>query len=145
MQGRKIPNVPHLFAGGKLMVKTLLSILISIGLLVTAAVFENFFISSQFEKFSAAIGTLEYKVREKKATPADADTVKTLWDSEKKYCISLYRTAISPTSITGWAKHPAVSKRVILTTLYPRSKSLSSFASRYRSNTPYPSKTSSDD
>lgn len=95
MQGRKIPNVPHLFAGGKLMVKTLLSILISIGLLVTAAVFENFFISSQFEKFSAAIGTLEYKVREKKATPADADTVKTLWDSEKniayRYTARRYR------------------------------------------------------
>ncbi len=84
MQGRKIPNVPYLPAGGKLMVKTLLSILISIGLLVTAAVFENFFVSSQFEKFSAAIGALEYKVREKKATPADTDTVRALWDSEKK-------------------------------------------------------------
>lgn len=84
MQRRKIPDIPHPPAGGKLMVKTFLSILISVALLVTAAVFENFFVSSQFEKFSAAVTSLEDKVRERKATPADTDTVRTLWDSEKK-------------------------------------------------------------
>lgn len=66
------------------MVKTLLSIFISVALLVSAAVFEHIFVSNEFEKFSAAVGALEEKVRENKATPADADTVKTLWDSEKK-------------------------------------------------------------
>ncbi len=84
MQGRKIPYIPRTLTGGKYMVKTLLSILISAALLLSAAIFEHFFVSSQFEKFSSSIGALEDKVRERKATPADTDIVRTLWDSEKK-------------------------------------------------------------
>ena len=66
------------------MVKTLLSIFISLALLVGAAVFENFYVRSQFDKFGDALSFLEDKTREQVATRGDAEVVRELWEEEKK-------------------------------------------------------------
>ncbi len=66
------------------MVKTVLSILISLALLVSAAVFELFYVNEQFDKFEEALSTLELKVREESANREDAEAVKILWEHEKK-------------------------------------------------------------
>ena len=66
------------------MVKTILSILISLGLLIGAAIFENYYVSAQFDKFGDALAELEIKVREERASRTDADAVRELWESEKK-------------------------------------------------------------
>lgn len=66
------------------MVKTLLSVLLTLLLLVGAGIGEHFFVVSRFDKFSAAIDALCQKTQKEEATRADADTVKTLWNNEKK-------------------------------------------------------------
>lgn len=66
------------------MVKTVLSILISLALLVSAAVFELFYVNEQFDKFEEALSSLELKVREESANREDAEVVKILWEHEKK-------------------------------------------------------------
>lgn len=66
------------------MVKTVLSILISLALLVSAAVFELFYVNEQFDKFEEALSSLELKVREESANRKDAEAVKILWEHEKK-------------------------------------------------------------
>ena len=66
------------------MVKTVLSILISLALLVSAAVFELFYVNEQFDKFEEALSSLELKVREESANREDAEAVKILWEHEKK-------------------------------------------------------------
>ena len=66
------------------MVKTLISIFISIALLVGAAIFENFYVGAQFDKFGDALETLEGKVRDESATRGDAEAVRELWEAEKK-------------------------------------------------------------
>lgn len=66
------------------MVKTLLSIFISLALLVGAAVFETFYVGTQFDKFGDALETLEIKVRDESATRGDAEAVRELWETEKK-------------------------------------------------------------
>lgn len=66
------------------MVKTLLSVFMTLALLVAAGIGEHFFVVSRFEKFGAAVGALYDKTLEERASRADADAVKTLWESEKK-------------------------------------------------------------
>lgn len=66
------------------MVKTVLSILISLALLVSAAVFELFYVNEQFDKFEEALSSLELKAREESANREDAEAVKILWEHEKK-------------------------------------------------------------
>lgn len=66
------------------MVKAVLSILISLALLVSAAVFELFYVNEQFDKFEEALSSLELKVREESANREDAEAVKILWEHEKK-------------------------------------------------------------
>ena len=66
------------------MVKTLLSIFISLALLVGAAVFETFYVGAQFDKFGDALETLEIKVRDESATRGDAEAVREVWETEKK-------------------------------------------------------------
>lgn len=66
------------------MVKTVSSILISLALLVSAAVFELFYVNEQFDKFEEALSSLELKVREESANREDAEAVKILWEHEKK-------------------------------------------------------------
>lgn len=66
------------------MVKTLLSVFMTLALLVAAGIGEHFFVVSRFEKFGAAVGALYDKTLKERAARADADAVKTLWKSEKK-------------------------------------------------------------
>ena len=66
------------------MVKTLLSIFISLALLVGAAVFETFYVGAQFHKFGDALETLEIKVRNESSTRGDAEAVRERWETEKK-------------------------------------------------------------
>lgn len=66
------------------MVKTILSLLISAGLLAAAAIGEHIFVDKQFEIFGASLIALEDKVREESAVRGDAESVRTLWESKKK-------------------------------------------------------------
>ena len=66
------------------MVKTMLSILITLGLLIGAAFFEQYFVDRQFDKFETALHSLDEKVRDETAVRGDAESVRTLWESEKK-------------------------------------------------------------
>ena len=66
------------------MVKTLLSIFITLGLLIGAAWGEQFFVDRQFDKFEGALQTLDKKVREETAVRGDAESVRALWEGEKK-------------------------------------------------------------
>lgn len=84
MQRRKVPLLPRSPSGGQFMVKTLLSIFIALGLLAAAAIFEEIFVDKQFDKFEAALETLDVKVRNETASRGDAESVRTLWEEEKK-------------------------------------------------------------
>ena len=66
------------------MVKTFVSMLLSLALLVSAALFEHFYIGGTFEKFDAALVALECKVREEVASREDAEAVRALWLADKK-------------------------------------------------------------
>ena len=66
------------------MVKTFVSMLLSLTLLVAAALFEHFYIGGTFEKFDAALVALECKVREEVASREDAEAVRALWLADKK-------------------------------------------------------------
>ena len=66
------------------MVKTFLSIFISLALLLAAALFEHFYISNTFETFDIALNALEDKVREEIASREDAEAVRTLWEADKR-------------------------------------------------------------
>ncbi len=66
------------------MVKTLLSIFITLGILIAAAYFEQLFVDKQFDKFETALQTLDKKTRAENATRTDAENVRILWENEKK-------------------------------------------------------------
>ena len=66
------------------MVKTLLSIAISLALLLAAALFEYFYVGNTFEKFNSALHSLEQKVRAENVTREDAEAVRMLWEADKK-------------------------------------------------------------
>ncbi len=66
------------------MVKTLLSVILTLFLLVGAGVGEHFFVTNRFDKLAAAVDALYQKTQDREATQADADAVNTLWKSEKK-------------------------------------------------------------
>ena len=66
------------------MVKTILSVAITLALLIGAAIFEEIFVSREFEKFAGALETLDEKVREESSARGDAESVRTLWEREKK-------------------------------------------------------------
>ena len=84
MQGRKIHDVPRAPAGGELVVKTLISVFITLALLVAAGIGEHFFVVSRFERLGTAVDALYDKTMQESASRADADAVKTLWEDEKK-------------------------------------------------------------
>ena len=60
------------------MVKTFVSMLLSLALLVSAALFEHFYIGGTFKKIDAALVALECKVREEVASREDAEAVRAL-------------------------------------------------------------------
>lgn len=66
------------------MVRTVISIILSAALLAGAAAFENFYVQKQFGRLETALTALEMKVRDEEANRTDAETVKTLWEDEKR-------------------------------------------------------------
>lgn len=67
-----------------LMVKTILSFLLTAALILCAGIFETIFVNSQFASFNRALETLEEKVRTFTASRDDVDAVTALWEKEKK-------------------------------------------------------------
>lgn len=66
------------------MVKTILSILLTLALLIGSVFIEQYFVDRQFDKFETALQTLDEKVRGETAVRGDAESVRILWESEKK-------------------------------------------------------------
>lgn len=65
------------------MVKTIVSVLISFALLAGAGAFETVYVGQKFAHFEQALEQLDCKVDDGSATRADAESVQTLWESEK--------------------------------------------------------------
>ncbi len=66
------------------MVKTLLSILISLLLIAGVAVFETWYVDKTFGEFSAQLETLYEKTEDESATRGDAEAVRVSWNEKKK-------------------------------------------------------------
>lgn len=66
------------------MVKAILSLLIAAGLLFAAAFGEHFFVNDLFDTFEGALLSLDEKVREESANRTDAESVRTLWEEQKR-------------------------------------------------------------
>ena len=66
------------------MVKSLTAILISIALLIGAAIFEWRFVDKQFESFEEELETLYEKTENETASAADAKSVQTSWETRKE-------------------------------------------------------------
>ncbi|MDE5548502.1 MAG: DUF4363 family protein [Clostridia bacterium] len=66
------------------MVKSLISIAITIALLAGLAVFEGVYVNNQFERFGEELETLVAKVEEETANAEDAKAVQTSWENRKE-------------------------------------------------------------
>lgn len=66
------------------MVKTILSILLSLLLIVGAAVFETWYVEKTFGEFSEQLESLYEKIEEESATRGDAEAVRISWNDKKK-------------------------------------------------------------
>ena len=66
------------------MVKMLLSAVLSLALLVGAAIWETAYLNAEFGEVRAALGTLEAKTRDESALPDDARALQRLWEEKKK-------------------------------------------------------------
>lgn len=84
MQTRQVSNLPYRIARRKLMVKTIVSILVSLSLLIAAGIFEHFFVREQMHTFSIAVASLQEKVDNSQATLNDAQALQNMWDARKK-------------------------------------------------------------
>ncbi len=66
------------------MVKTLTSILLTLGILISAAIFEQNFVEQQFDKFATSLKVLDEKTREETAKRDDAENARSIWENKKK-------------------------------------------------------------
>ena len=66
------------------MVKSLTAILVSVALLVGAALFEWFYVENQFSAFEKEVYTLVLKTDAEEANPEDAKAVQTSWERRKE-------------------------------------------------------------
>ena len=66
------------------MVKTIVSIAVTLALLSAVTITEALFVQGQFDRFGTAIESLQQKVEERTATEQDGRAVQALWDGEKK-------------------------------------------------------------
>lgn len=64
--------------------KTLISILIALGLLVGISIFQMIYIEKGFEDFSAQLEALYDKTEAQTATREDAEAVRVSWNEKKK-------------------------------------------------------------
>lgn len=67
------------------MVKSLTAILVSIALLVGAALFECFYVEKQFSDFEEELETLAQKTDAETANIEDARAVQTSWENRKEH------------------------------------------------------------
>lgn len=66
------------------MVKTLISIIISLVLLIGITIFELHYVDTQFGEFSAELAALYEKTENETATSEDAEAVRMSWNERKK-------------------------------------------------------------
>lgn len=66
------------------MVKTLMGIFISLSLLIGITIFENHYVSRQFDEFYAELSALYQKTEIESATNEDAEAVRISWNERKK-------------------------------------------------------------
>ena len=77
------------------MVKTLISIGITLGLIIGASIFELYYVQSTFHLLSEVLLTLHDKTEAQTATIEDGTAVRQLWESKKDFLqIWLPHTAI---------------------------------------------------
>ena len=67
------------------MVKTIISILCAVAILIGGAVYESFYIHRQFDDFSCVLETLYDKVNDKTATQDDVYAVQKNWLDKKEH------------------------------------------------------------
>lgn len=65
------------------MVKSIVSVLVALGILIAGAAFEQNYIHNEFGEFSAVVSTLDEKVTAETATEADALAVQQNWLTHK--------------------------------------------------------------
>lgn len=65
------------------MVKSIVSVLVALGILIAGAAFEQNYIHNEFGEFSAVVATLDEKVTAETATEADALAVQQNWLTHK--------------------------------------------------------------
>ena len=66
------------------MVKTLVSLLLALAILVGGEIFESFFVEKQFNEFTVALESLYEKADEKEITKEDVLAVQKNWISKKR-------------------------------------------------------------
>lgn len=66
------------------MVKSLISIALTLALLAGLALFEGLFVKNQFESFEEELQTLVVKVEEETANAEDAKAIQTSWEHRKE-------------------------------------------------------------
>ncbi len=66
------------------MVKSLITVIVSISLLVGAAIYEQAYVGAAFDKLYEQALIMQEKETNKTATPSDAERVKNLWIKEKE-------------------------------------------------------------
>lgn len=67
------------------MVKSLSAILVSLALLLGAALFEWFYVDDQFDSFNEEVKTLALKTEAEEANIEDAKAVQTSWEDRKEH------------------------------------------------------------
>ncbi len=67
------------------MVKSLVSILISVLLLGGAVLIETLYVNAQFSQFSEELTTLSYKVDRREANEEDGKAVRLAWEEKKSH------------------------------------------------------------
>lgn len=70
--------------GGKIMVKTLASIFISLALIVGISAYDIYTVGKTFDTFTAALEALYDKTENKTATYEDGKAIRTFWKDKKK-------------------------------------------------------------
>ena len=67
------------------MVKTLVSIIISVGILILGGIAEQFYLEKTFDGLHDDFVMAYQKIENQTATPNDANAIKTVWLSKKKF------------------------------------------------------------
>ncbi len=66
------------------MVKTIASILLTLGLIVGSSIYENYHVNKAFERFDGALRALYEKTESGEVTYEDGTAVERIWENNKK-------------------------------------------------------------